>query len=249
MRRTKCEMNDVIVVTSCTEKKCLANEYERQLTTAGIDHVFEYAGFATSAFSMTDRIRYWRELAIRFHDYKMIVLTDAWDVLFFGSKQDLLDKLQTLLISAERNFYPGAEHGEKDKIKGREPWRYANVGMVAANPECLLEWLRKAERTPNCWLDQAWLNRRLGDGLVTIPLDEATSLFYTISFTDGRLEDGSLQIKEGKLWNSQYGTYPNFVHFAGHGDEAVRVLPGQDEPRYETMNLIRKLIEAETVMK
>jgi hypothetical protein len=238
-------MNDVMVVASCTERKGLTDVYERQLADAGIDHFFEKTDYATSSFNMRKRIDYWHSLALRFGEYKMLVITDAWDVLFFGTKQDLLDKVQTILISAEKNCFPGPEFGEEDltdRIKGPTPWRYANPGMVAANPDRLLGWLAAAERTANLDIsDQAWCNRRLVDTPELVPLDTTTSLFYVISYNDGRFENDSLQINHGRLWNSECGTYPNFIHFAGHGPQEVeRVLAGHDTPRYEAMNLIRR---------
>lgn len=237
-------MNDVIVVTGCTERKGLIDTYQSQLSRVGVDHVFESLPYATSSFNMEKRISYWRSIATRFINYRMVIITDAWDVLFFGDKQDLLAKSQTVLISAERNCFPGPEFGYEDLtdvIKGTTPWRYSNPGMVAANPRYLLEWLRKAERTKDLAIsDQAWCNRRLVDGMCPIPLDEFTNLFYVISYSDGRLEDGVLQAKNGRPWNSKCDTYPNFFHFAGHGPgEARRVLPESGNTRYSTMNVLR----------
>jgi hypothetical protein len=242
-------VKDVMVVTSCTGEAGLAHAYDLQLKGAGIDHCFETVPFATSSFFMEARLQYWHDLAVRFQEYKMIVITDAWDVLFFGTKDDLLDKLQhSVLMSSEQNCFPGPEFGYEeltDKIDGPTAWKYANPGMVAADPVQLIQWVTKARKTVDLeQSDQAWCNRRLYDSQVPILLDYNTSLFYVISYNDGRLEDGSLQIKDGRLWNATCDTYPNFFHFAGHGPlEAKRVLPGHDAPRYDAMRTIRLYIE------
>lgn len=241
-------MDDVIIVTGCTGRMGLIDAYEQQLFSAGIAYVIDNTPYATSSFNMLKRISYWREIAERYIQYKMIVITDAWDVLFFGTKEDLLTKFKDgVLISAERNCFPGPEFGYKDLtnvITGDTPWRYSNPGMVAANPGHLLGWLDAAERTLDLTnSDQAWCNYRLHDSPGFVQLDTRTRLFYVISYSDGRLEDGALKIKDGRLWNSTCDTYPNFFHFAGHGPhEARRVLPSPVPPRYETMNTIRSYI-------
>lgn len=241
-------MKDVVVVTSCTGRLGLADAYDRRLTDAGIDHVFETTPYATSSFRMEQRIAYWRRLAEQFFDYKMLIVTDAWDVLFVGTKEALLSNSHAMLISAERNCFPGPEYGEEDLtyvIKGETPWRYSNPGMIAANPNYLLRWLDQAEkRVPLDISDQAWCNRCLVNAPWLISLDENTEMFYVISYSDGRLEDGALQLKEGRLWNSKCDTYPAFIHFAGHGpQEPRRVIPGQEAPRYEAMRVIRSYLE------
>lgn len=245
-------MKDVIVITSCTGRLGLIDAYEQRLADAGIDHCFETIPVATSSFDMRARIDYWRGLANRFLDYRAMIVTDAWDVMFVGAKEELLLKLKRqmagVLISAERNCFPGPEFGEEDlsaKIVGRTPWKYANPGMMIANPEVLLRWLTEAEEhLPLDISDQAWFNRRLVDNRTFIALDVDTFFFYVISYNDGRLEDGSLQIKDGRLWNSTCGTYPNFIHFAGHGPhEARRVIPGQAPPRYMAQDVIRRYLE------
>jgi hypothetical protein len=244
-------VNDLMVIAECTGRLGLVDAYDRQLSDAGIDHSFDTVPFATSSFNMGARIRYWRNLAIRFSEYKIIIVTDAWDVLFFGTKQEVLDKCNVTrpIISAERNCFPGLEFGYEDltnSIMGSTPWKYCNPGMLVASPKDMLMWLDEAESFGELEKsDQAWFNLRRSELSSIAVLDTTTNLFYVISYNDGRLEDESLQIKDGRLWNSRCDTFPNFFHFAGHGPmEARRVLPGHGAPRYRTMRLIREYIES-----
>lgn len=247
-------MNDVIVVTHCTHRSGIMDVYERQLANAGIEFYIET--IPRRVVSMADRIAYLRDMATKFRDYKTIIVTDAWDVLFFGTKQEVLDKPQTVLISAERNCFPGLEYGYADLtdvIKGDTPWRYSNPGMIAANPILLLEWLEKAEKTEHLdWVDQAWCNHYLANESGLVVLDTTTSLLCVVS---SHKEEGAIQVKDDRLWNSKCDTYPNFFHFAGHGHIWVqRVLPGRNAPgmntpgfvmpRDQTLQLIRGYMES-----
>ncbi len=208
-------MNDVIVVAGATHREGFIDEYEAQLAAAGIEFHLEPLGplpGGANSINMRIRIDYFRRMAQKFIDCKGIYITDAWDVLFVGTKQELLDKAPaTFLVSAERNCYPEGHLG--DKIQGPTPWKYANNGMIAAYPPYLLEWCDLAEQTPDMdILDQGWFNRRLAEGSPLVPLDETTNLFYVVSAT---LEDGSLQAKDGRPWNSRCDSFPNFMHFSG----------------------------------
>lgn len=208
-------MDEVIVVAGCTHREGFLDEYEASLAKAGIPfHLEQLEPLADGANSITmrRRIAYWRKMASKFSDYESLYITDGWDVLFFGSKQELIDKApDTILISAERNCYP--EPHLVDKIQGDTPWKFVNNGCIAARPSFLLAWCDQAEQTPDMdILDQAWFNRRRAEGSYLVPLDETTELFYVVS---AWLEDGSLQVKNGRPWNSKTNQFPAFCHFSG----------------------------------
>jgi len=205
----------VIVIAGCTHRAGLVDEYERSLRDKDIEFHLEHVDpmpEGANSITMHRRINYWRKMAEQFKDYETIFITDAWDVLFFGTKQELLDKSpKTLLISAERCCYPNYQLA--DSIQGDTPWRYANNGMIVSSPEYLLEWIKKAEEISDLnILDQAWFNHRLSEGRGNIVLDTTTNLFYVVSAT---LEDGALRAKNGRPWNSKCDTFPNFLHFSG----------------------------------
>lgn len=208
-------MNDVIVVTGATHRDGMLDEYEQQLANAGIDfHIEPFGPLPNGANSVTIRARVnlLREAAQRFHDYSRMVVTDAWDVLFYGTKDALLARIpDTLVISAERNCYP--EPHLAPLFTSTSPWRFVNAGLYAGTPQYIFDWCQRVEeKGEHTILDQAWLNRRKSEGSDLVPLDENTDLFYTVSSTQ---EDGSLMMHDGRPWNAHTGSHPLFFHFSG----------------------------------
>jgi predicted O-methyltransferase YrrM len=208
-------MNDLIVVAGATHRAGFIDEYEQQLAAAGIEFYLaplQNLASGANSISMLRRIAYMREVATKFSSYERIVMTDAWDVLFYGTKEEVFRKVpEALIVSAERNCYP--EPDIALRFTSSSPWRYANNGMVAGSPRSIIEWLKWAEQMPDLGLlDQAWFNRRAAENQREMLLDETTDLFYVVSST---LEDGSLQMKARVPWNQRFGTSPNFFHFSG----------------------------------
>jgi len=207
-------MKDVIVVSAITERRHMIDEYEDQLAAAGIDFHLEPIKLDNGIASITARWRFGfiRAMCERFKSYRRIIFTDAWDVLFFGTKEDLLGKISPFpLVSAERNCWP--EENLVDRIPDNGPWRYVNAGMFCGKPSVILGWIEDALRTPDLdMMDQAWFNRRLANRDFAIIPDYRTSIFYTVSYDR---EDGSLHKRLRGPCNYAYGTYPQFFHFAG----------------------------------
>ena len=221
---------DVIVIAGCTHREGFLDEYEAKLAKADIPFHLEQLDslpYGANSITMQRRIDYWRKMASQFIDYSTIYITDGWDVLCWASKQELIDKApETFICSAERNAYPEAHLA--DRITGSTPWWFANNGCIAANPQYLIEWCDEAEHTPDMdILDQGWFNRRLAEGSHLTPLDVTTNLFYVVS---EHLEDGALQVKDGRPWNSVCQTFPAWLHFSGKcPDSKVRKMLADGE--------------------
>jgi hypothetical protein len=209
-------MKDVIVCSAYTHRQHMIDEYEDQLAAAGIDFHLEPITLENGIVSITARwkFEYMRRMCERFDMYERIVFTDAWDVLFFGTKVDLMTKIPVYpIVSAERNCWPEEDLAESIQFPTPTPWRYVNAGMIAGHPRALLSFREEALRKPDLDLmEQAWFNRRLVAKDSHFVTDIVTQLFYTVSYDR---EDGSLKLKDGKLWNSRFDTYPQFFHFAG----------------------------------
>lgn len=212
--------NEVIVVAGATHRAGLLDEYEAQLAAAGIDfHLEPLSNLPAGANSinMGRRITYIRSIATKFPDYDRIVMTDAWDVLFYGSKRELLVKLGSgPEISAERNCYPEPHLAPRILATYQcepLPWVFANNGLLHGHPEELLRFCERAESLGDLQvLDQAWFNRRLAENTGIFGLDTLTDIYYVVSATQ---EDGALQMKDGRPWNSRCDSFPCFFHFSG----------------------------------
>lgn len=192
----------------------MIDEYEDRLAAAEIDFHIEPVTLADGIGSVTARwkFEYMRRMAERFSEYERIVFTDAWDVLFFGSKADLLPQIPAnFLVSAERNCWPEGDLAAQ--IESDSAWKFCNAGMSCGSPERILEWIQGAMKCADLDLmEQVWFNRRLVDGAWPVWLDWGTSIFYTVSYDR---EAGELGIVDGKLVNTRYDSRPQFFHFAG----------------------------------
>lgn len=208
-------MHDLIVVAGYTSREHLMDEFESQLRSAKIDFHFEEVAAmpdGPNSMTMARKIDFARKMAMKFFEYDKIVFADAFDVLCYGTAKEIAANIPRLMtFSAERNCYP--EPDLASRFSSISPWRYANAGLSGGAPENVIAWCDTAchEREQGI-LDQAWLNRRRAEESDLIRLDEWTDVFYTVSHGG---EDGSLQLKDGKPWNSRCNTYPNFFHFSG----------------------------------
>jgi hypothetical protein len=195
-----------MVVAGATHRAGLLDDYQRQLEQASVPfHLEMVAPMPAGPNSMTMRRKaeFVKAMAEKFRDYRTLYITDAWDVLFFGTLEDLIEKSPRLEFSAERNAYPESNVvGQGDTL-----WRYANAGCMGGTPLNLAMWGGMVDLMDNLdLLDQAWLNRHPD----MTPLDTRTKLFYTVTTVDLALE-----VKNGRPWNWTCGTYPNFLHFSG----------------------------------
>lgn len=222
-------MNDVIVVAGATHRAGFLDEYEKQLSDAGIRfHLEPLSSLPAGANSITmrRRIEYIRSVASNFSDFARIIMTDAWDVLFIGTEDELLNKVGSCVcVSAERNCYPEPQYADAIKKVSEEfdRWIYCNNGMLSGHPDHLLEFCTKAEGLGDLdILDQAWFNRRRAEDSPLFEVDVLTDVFYVVSATQ---EDGMMQMKSGRPWNSLCDSFPNFFHFSGKcPDDRFRAL-------------------------
>ena len=144
-------MKPLIVISYATKRAGLLDIYERQLADAGIDFYLcpilpltTWEQLSTIGFT----IGMVREMLDRFKDYEHIVFTDAYDMLFFGTQEEVIGKLDRgnilllqnpILMAAEKNCFP--DPTVADKIRGDTPWRYANGGCFAGTHTALARWI------------------------------------------------------------------------------------------------------------
>jgi hypothetical protein len=217
-------MNDLLVIMYYSQPQWMMHSYLRQLADAGIDihdeHTPEFNGVCTMEWTAKFR----RKMATRFLDYDKIIFTCAFDMMFFGSKEDVLRKIpdEGVLIGAERNCYPDSSLANRFPISNHHcwptPWHWVNGGAMAGRPENILKWLDGVEASPQYnpdALDQGVMNELWAAGSSLIPLDDRTELFYCLY-----KDQGDLDFDKGLPVNTLCNTRPNFLHFSGRWDTA-----------------------------
>jgi hypothetical protein len=215
-------MKDLIVLMGASEHYGTMDLYLGQLDAAGIDrHVVDNANRPNQngGGNLGYRVKIFRELAEQFMEYQFLIMTDAFDVTFYGKKSDVLKKLPKdhLLHGAEKNCYPDVAIAPF--IRGTTPWKFANGGMVAGTPDMFIDWCGYAERhlqyDPNM-LDQQFLNILVAEHEKDVKfasrcvIDETTKLFYCLY---GGYDE--LGFDNGLPVNTACCTFPNFLHANG----------------------------------
>lgn len=209
---------DLIVITaaSTTERGTLPL-YADQLTVAGIDfHIEDISGQHIPPLGGNSGIKTKSmiDLSTRFSHYSFIVFTDAFDVTFYGTKEDVLSKIPTthVLWGAEKNCYP--DQSIASRVPDRGPHRFGNGGLLAGTPAMMIDWAERLreylEYHPNV-LDQQYLNILLAEQNDLCHIDSRTSLFFCLFGGYSELE-----FEKGLPVNRMYGTHPQFLHSNGH---------------------------------
>ena len=204
-------MKELIVImgTACGERGLMA-QYCRQLKDAGIDvYVHTLTGFENT---LAAQIRDQRPIITKFLDYKKIVFTDAFDVLFFGTKSEVLEKIptDTILSGAERICWP--DDPREKEYPGTTPWKYANGGLSAGTPQNFLKWLDDIEHHPLYSVRAEDYNQRMFNDFKfekspIMRFDETTDLFYCMPG-----EKAELGFVNDRPVNRICKTFPNFLH-------------------------------------
>lgn len=210
--------SDLIVLMGATEIRGTMPTYINQLQDAGIEYrVIDCSDKPNKdgGGNLGYRVRKFKELANQFSEYERLVITDSFDMTFWGSKQDVISKIpmDRLVHAAEKNCYPPDALSLAIPDNGK--WKYANGGAVAGTPENFIHWCTYTERlpryNPEC-LDQYELNYQLADG-IGCGLDSQTELFLCLY---GGYEE--IEFENGIPINTMYGTHPQFIHANGKWD-------------------------------
>ena len=209
-------MNDLLVIMPATQEYGLMRQYIGQLEAAGIDyHVAHLSDIPNANAGGTHdyALDFYKTCARLFGNYKKVIFSDAFDVLFYGTKEEVIAKIPNdyVLCAAERNCYPDQRLAES--ISGPTPWRFANGGLTAGTPANFIAWVGEIEKNPHYQpqgLNQAFLNLLLSENSPIVHLDRSTRLFYCMY-----LDRGEFDWSDGLPFNKLCCTFPNFVHFNG----------------------------------
>lgn len=209
-------MIDFIVIMGASKPNRLMPLYLEQLQKAGIPHEAETISMGSPNDGTLERcLRDWRRLANRFSGYDRLILTDAWDVLCYASREEIGEVLACFspspVFAGEKNCYP--ETSLASSIPDRGPWRFVNGGMLTASPSELMKWCHAVESHPAYdpkMVGQKWLNRRLAEKSSLVDIDFCCALFQCMY-----LDEGEVTARDGRPYNSVTETFPCWVHFNG----------------------------------
>ena len=212
-------MKDLIVITGASCVSGTMELYLEQLRAAEIEvHVEDLSQVVLNGAggNLAFKIHWLRKLTRQFAEYERLIFSDAFDVTFYGNREDVIKKIpkEGVLWAAEKNCYPDPSLAER--IPGRHPWRFANGGLLTGTPQSLLEWCDAAERHPlyrGEMLDQEFLNKLLAEGDPLCKIDAETKLFFNLF---GGYDE--LDFASGMPINTACCTWPNFLHASGHWD-------------------------------
>ena len=210
-------MNDVIIIMGASQVAGTMPLYLQQLSSAGIPvHVepYAWAHWIGRNGTLQEKIEIYRQMAHRFREYERLVFTDAWDVTFYGTKEELIERIPNdrILLAAEKNCYP--DPNIAPLVPDRGPWRFANGGAHCGTPEAYLAWCDAIDQTgyPNM-IDQGWFNYLLSQNHPAMQIDHRTELFFCLFCGYEELE-----FIKGKPHNTLHDTHPLFVHANGKWD-------------------------------
>jgi hypothetical protein len=206
-------MKDLLVVMACTKSHGTMEKYLGQLHVAGIDTRVEPISDIRSADTLGGQVEGQTRLAKQFSHYRHLIFSDAWDMTFYGTKEDVIKKIphNRVLQAAERGSYP--DKTLEPHMRGETAWKFVNGGFLAGTPETIIRWFLALQQHPIyhpklCNQTLFNLLRFIGSPLISI--DERTELVYCLA--DERNE---LQFDQGMPVNTVLGTHPNFLHACG----------------------------------
>lgn len=205
-------MKDIVVSTFVSKVDGMLAENVRRLSSQGITVNLE--SIHRPIADLGEKIDFIRLSANKFSDYEFLIVSDGWDVMFHGTKQDLMERIprDRVLWAAEKNCWPYVEL--ENLVPDRGPWRFVNGGLMAGTPENFLSMCNLIEAHPRFereLVDQGFMSFLLAEGAEFFAIDSMTNLFFCLF--KGYEE---LEFVKGRPHNTLHGTWPLFIHANGH---------------------------------
>jgi hypothetical protein len=207
-------MNELLVILGASKTHGTLEKYLGQLHAAGIEaHTYQISGEFQDSNNLGTQVAMQRKFAKEFSNYQKLIFSDAFDVTFYGTKSQVLEKIpwNGVLIAAERNCSPDATL--EKHMPGETAWKFVNGGMFAGTPQSFLRWLDAIEGHPIYnpkFLNQGFFNILRFTNSPLVRIDHHTELFYVLHH-----EQDELQFEQGMPVNTALGTRPCFLHAAG----------------------------------
>lgn len=205
-------MNDVIVSTKVSRVNGMMTQYIRRLSSCGVEVNIDPA--SGQSFGIGDKLVTIRTEARRFSHFDVLILSDGWDVMFYGTKKQLMERAprDKVLWAAEKNCWP--YKNLESHVPDVGPWRFANGGLLAGSPRAFLDMCDQIEAHPlyhPAFVDQGFMTMLLATGASFFEIDAKTNLFFCL-----HLGYDELEFRNGRTYNTLYQTSPLFVHANGH---------------------------------
>ena len=211
---------ELLVITPCTNPNGgTLPIYRDQLARAGIPHHIEHIELPVDP-TVAASVGGYLKLSEQFAHYKRIVITDAFDVTFFGTREDVIEKIDAIpagqvLLAAEKNCFPEPLlYIPILRIQpDRKDFRYANGGMIAGRPQEMHAWAERVQqnRFYSRWMtNQGLFNLLMVEFPELINIDYKTELFFCL-----QLGYSELEFERGRPVNTTWGTRPSFLHANG----------------------------------
>jgi hypothetical protein len=213
---------EIVVSMAASRSAGLMRTYVEKLVNAGVAVNIEPMPKEWANNNLGDlgqRVASQRRTLEHLSGFNKIIIADAWDVLFYGLREELVAKVpdRGVLFSAERVCWPEPELSFGFPDTGNA-WRYVNAGLMAGTHRAMSEWLECLVASlpeHGSFVDQRLLNRLRSENSPLAPIDSQTKLFYTMT-----QEHGELERRDGRPFNRVSGQYPNFIHFCAKTDPA-----------------------------
>lgn len=225
-------MKDIVVVSGCTRRQGLLDLLESQLKEAGIPFILNHIevpteehGLPFNGVSTICRVLdYLAKVAEQTCEYGHVICLDAWDHIFVGTRQTLMDLIRPLpedrvLFQAARICWPNYTIGNFFPPNPL-PWKYVCGGGLCATPQALYALVDRGrhEIESGNYQGARTIDQELWNWMYAnsrpFDIDSETKLFYTMAgepLTNGGLTD--LGIVNGTPQNLLTGTRPQFIHF------------------------------------
>jgi len=192
--------------------------YERSLIRAGITFEMFIDG---KKFLWENRVKWQFSLALA-HPTDHFVFTDAYDVLFVGTKDELADSVMPhdLIFTSDRMNddgdpwpRPRMRKFYDARRKAKSPWRFLNGSGPIGTGESIAKAIRAGQELsefPENGTDQAFWTQVYLSGWGELDQD------CKISQALWNMKDGEFGVKDGRFLNLVTGSKPQFIHATGN---------------------------------
>jgi len=210
----------MIVLICATGVEKTMSLYLKQLQAGGLDVEWGFPAdrIGHDIGKWKAKVTWQRDALARLDPDEQVILTDGWDVVFQGTKDEVERKLppkDEILISGEKNCWPDWSLQIRYPM-GSTPWMFVNSGCIAGTARLLLREMERglAEVRPDLIEDdqRLWTWLFLTGDLIKI--DYECKLFQTM-FLQIVGSDLAVLPREHRLLNARTGTTPNFLHWNG----------------------------------